>query len=86
MNERNLQLLVSPGFLVALSVLLLNDFVLKLQFNNVFTGKLSDFAGLFILPLFWTALFPRLKFSIYVLTAIVFIFWKSVYSQPVIES
>jgi len=86
MNERNLELLVSPGFLVALSVLLLNDFVLKLQFHNGFTGRLSDFAGLFILPLFWTALFPRLKFSIYVLTAIVFIFWKSVYSQPVIES
>ena len=86
MNERNLQLLVSPGFVVGLSVLLLNDFVFKQQFHNGFTGKLSDFAGLFIFPLFWTALFPRLKFSIYLVTAILFVFWKSVYSQPLIES
>lgn len=86
MNERRLQLLVSPGFVVGLSVLLLNDFVFKQQFHNGFTGKLSDFAGLFILPLFWTALFPRLNCSIYIVTAILFLFWKSVYSQPLIES
>jgi hypothetical protein len=67
-------------------VLLLNDSVLKQQFHSALTGKLSDFAGLFIFPLFLAALFPRLKSFIYLLTAISFIFWKSPYSQPLIES
>jgi hypothetical protein len=66
--------------------LLLNDFVLKQQFHNAFTGKLSDVAGLFIFPLFWTAFFPRLKSSIFISTALAFTFWKSSYSQGLIET
>ena len=85
MSERNLNVLASPGFLVSLLLLLLNDFIFKAQFHNGLTGKLSDFAGLFVFPLFWSALFPRLKSPIYVLTAVLFIFWKSVYSQPLIN-
>lgn len=85
MSERNLNVLASPGFLVGLLLLLLNDFIFKAQFHNGLTGKLSDFAGLFVFPLFWAALFPRLKSTIYVLTAVLFIFWKSVYSQPLID-
>jgi hypothetical protein len=64
----------------------MNDFVLKQQFHNDFTGKLSDVAGLFIFPLFWTAFFPRLKSSIFVSTALAFTFWKSSYSQGFIET
>lgn len=41
------EILASPGFLISLSLLLCNDFVLKPTFSNQFTGKLSDFAGLF---------------------------------------
>ena len=86
MNDRQLHLLVSPGFLGCLFVLLLNDFVLKQQFHNGLTGKLSDFAGLFVFPLFLTALFPKLRSYIFFLVAFTFIFWKSSYSQPLIDS
>jgi len=86
MSNLQLHTLVSPGFMGGLGLLLLNDFVLKQQFHNGLTGKVSDFAGLFILPLFLTALFPRLRRHLYVLTAFSFIFWKSTYSQPLIES
>jgi hypothetical protein len=85
MSDRNVEVLGSPGFLVSLFVLLLNDFVLKEQFHSALTGKLSDFAGLFAFPLFWAAFFSRRKSFIYLLTAVLFVFWKSVYSQPLIE-
>jgi hypothetical protein len=85
MHRRNLHFLVSPGFLVGLCILLLNDFVLKQHFHNSFTGKLSDFAGLFVFSLFWTIFTPRYKFPIYLLTATLFIFWKSEHSQSLIE-
>lgn len=74
--------LTSPGFLLGLGLLLLNDFILKAAFHNWLTGKLSDFAGLFIFPLFFTAFFPRQKVWIYAATALGFVWWKSAYSQP----
>ena len=40
--------LSSPGFLVALAVLLANDLWWKAAYDNWLTGKLSDFAGLFV--------------------------------------
>jgi hypothetical protein len=85
MKKRDLTILVSRGFLAGLSLLLLNDFLLKPLFHNWLTGKLSDFAGLFIFPLFWTVLFPRHKRAVYVLTAVLFAFWKSAYSQPLFD-
>lgn len=84
--RRNLNLLVSPVFLLGLFLLLLNDFYLKSCFHNALTGKLSDFAGLFIFPLFYVAFFPRLRRSIYIITAALFIFWKSPFSQPLIDN
>ena len=84
-TERRLEILSSPGFLIGLSLLLTNDFVLKEQFHNVFTGKLSDFAGLFVFTLFWIAVFPRHRTLICIATAVLFVFWKSAYSQFVIE-
>ena len=68
-GRMNLSILASPGFL-ALSLLIVNDFVLKPLLNNPLSGKLSDFAGLFVFPLFWVALFPRLRNSIYLFTLI----------------
>ena len=85
MTNRNLHILSSPGFLIGLSLLLTNDFMLKEQFHNGFTGKLSDFAGLFVFSLFWIAFFPRHKRLICVATAVLFVFWKSAYSQSLIE-
>ncbi len=84
-NKNSLSILVSPAFLVGLGLLLLNDFFLKPTFHNWFTGKLSDFAGLFIFPLFFTAFFSERKRWIYAVTAIGFVFWKSEFSQPLIE-
>lgn len=77
--------LLSTGFLTGLFVLLLNDFVLKQQFHNSLTGKLSDLAGLFIFPLFLTALLPHWRKHIYFATAAGFAFWKSTYAEPVID-
>lgn len=86
MTERSSHhILGSTGFLIGLLLLLLNDFVLKQQFHNGFTGKLSDFAGLFVFPLFWTAFFPRQKTFVFVSTAALFLFWKSVYAQFLID-
>ena len=85
MTNKSVNILGSPGFLIGLSLLLANDFVFKEQFHNGFTGKLSDFAGLFVFSLFWIAFFPRHKTFICVSTAVLFVFWKSAYSQFVIE-
>src|SRR4051794_33419248 len=85
MSQKNLHILASPAFLTGLFLLLLNDLILKRQFHNGLTGKLSDFAGLFAFPLFWAAFFPRRKSLVYISTAVLFIFWKSAYSQPLIE-
>jgi len=81
----NLKPLTSPPFLISLFLLLLNDFYLKAAFHNAFTGKLSDFCGLFIFPIFWSVLFPARKQSVYILTALFFIYWKSRYSDPFIQ-
>jgi len=80
------KILTSLGFIIGLIVLLLNDFVFKELYNNWITGKLSDFAGLFIFPLFWTTLFPKHKDKIFWLTGLLFIFWKSSYSQVLIDT
>ncbi|MBK9450291.1 MAG: hypothetical protein IPN95_12935 [Bacteroidetes bacterium] len=86
MLKNKSHLINSYWFLTGLFLLLVNDFVLKAHFGNWFTGKLSDFAGLFIFPIFFTALFPRQKKAIFVLTAILFAIWKSSLSQPFIDT
>ena len=43
--------LASPGFALALVVLVLNDHVLKTAYPGWITGKLSDVAGLVVAPL-----------------------------------
>lgn len=78
--------LYNPQLIAGLLLLLLNDLVLKPQFHNWFTGKLSDIVGLYIFPLFWCAFFPALKRHIYLLTAAGFIFWKSTLAQPLIDT
>lgn len=79
------RLFTSIWFIIGLIILLLNDFIFKTTFGNWFTGKLSDFAGLFIFPLFWVTIFPKHKNKIFFLTAIIFIYWKSSYSNGLIS-
>lgn len=85
-NNHRLDLLTTPAFLFGLAILLLNDWVWKGQFSNMLTGKLSDFAGLFVCAVFWTALFPTQKRWVFALTGVFFVFWKSSLSQPLIDS
>ncbi|MEP2936444.1 MAG: hypothetical protein ABJM06_11445 [Gilvibacter sp.] len=68
-------------FLLSVLVLMLNDFYLKFEFHNYFTGKLSDFAGLFAFPYFISMIFKHRIKAVYWATALFFVFWKSSYSQ-----
>jgi hypothetical protein len=46
----------APAPLLAVALMGLNDAYLKYRFHNALTGKLSDLAGCFFLPLFVSAL------------------------------
>ncbi|MCZ2444296.1 MAG: hypothetical protein LC101_11040 [Flavobacteriales bacterium] len=81
----NPKLFTSYGFIIGLCLLLGNDLILKPLWGNWLTGKLSDFAGLFVFTLFWIAFLPRFKKIITVCTGLLFICWKSPYSQSCID-
>jgi hypothetical protein len=68
-------------FIICLVLPLLNDFYLKSIFHNALTGKISDFCGLYVFATFWSALLPAQKLRIYFSTALLFIIWKSSYSE-----
>jgi hypothetical protein len=68
---------LAPWFLVGFTLLVINDFVLKVAFGNFLTGKLSDFAGLFVFPFFISAILPARRDLVYVATGILFCAWKS---------
>lgn len=84
-HSLRLHLLTSPIFIASLIILLLNDHWAKMAFSNFWTGKISDFAGMFILPLFLLAFFPRYKKEVFALATCFFIWWKSPFSQGVID-
>ena len=71
--------------MISVGLLLVNDFYLKYQFHNYLTGKLSDFVGLFAFPYFVSLLFKSKVKTVYILTGILFIFWKSSSSQFAID-
>ncbi|MBO9594801.1 MAG: hypothetical protein J7599_17995 [Niabella sp.] len=79
------QKLGHPAFLLSVLLLLLNDWLLKPVFHNDLTGKLSDFAGLFAFPFFLSAFFPAHKKTMHIATAVLFVWWKSEWSQPFID-
>lgn len=66
-------------------ILFVNDHILKAQFSNILTGKLSDIVGIIILPLLLTYTFPKLKTNSLWISALLFTFWKSPYSQELIN-
>ncbi|OXB17970.1 hypothetical protein [Flavobacterium reichenbachii] len=76
MKKIKLELFTSELLVLGIIVLLLNDFYLKYEFHNVITGKLSDFAGLFVFPFFVSIFLPKHSLRIYIVTALFFIFWK----------
>lgn len=82
---RNKFLLCNIIFILSLIILFLNDHFLKLHFHNWFTGKLSDVVGIILLPFLLTFLFPKLRQNSIYFTALFFTFWKSPYSEKLIE-
>jgi hypothetical protein len=85
MKTQRFEIFRSPVFLLCLAMLLANDFWWKYHFSNSVTGKLSDFTGLFMFPLFLTAIFPSRKQNIFVLTFLGFIIWKTPLANGFIE-
>src|SRR5687767_12493968 len=87
MHDRTaLHLLLTPAFLCALLLLLLNDHVLKPAFGGVVTGKLSDFAGLFAFTLFFVSLLPKRSSVIALSVTLLFVYWKSPLSEVMITT
>ena len=82
--KQRLSPLTNSYFVLSLIILLTNDFYLKYEYHNWITGKLSDITGLFVFVYFWTVIFPRQKSTIYILSGLTFVYWKSAYSQPLI--
>lgn len=78
------KLLSSPLFVISVTLLLLNDMWWKAEFGNFFTGKLSDFAGLFAFGVF-LSLFSKQKKLVLGLVGLFFVFWKSDLSTPLIS-
>ena len=83
MNRRS-ELILDPIFIVSLILLAVNDHVLKAAYENWFTGKLSDIAGLVVLPIFIAFLAPRLERWAALLSGVWFVFWKSPFSSGLI--
>ncbi len=81
-NDRNI--LLSKGFLFGLTILILNDNYFKYHFPGFVTGKLSDIAGLYIFPMFLSAIIKKNQTQFYWLTFIGFIIWKLPISDIVI--
>jgi len=79
-----LAVLIQWPFLLALLVLLANDFYLKQHFANALTGKLSDFAGLFVFAQFLAAVTGAQIRRVCWITAGMFVFWKSPAASPFI--
>jgi hypothetical protein len=84
MIKRN-NILLNPIFISSLLILAINDHILKYYFNNWLTGKLSDFAGLIVLPLFLSFLFPKLSKWTCFISALFFIYWKTKFSDSLID-
>lgn len=79
-------LLQSRLFLMGLVVLVLNDHYFKSAYPSWLTGKVSDLAGLFILPVFLSAISGRSVALNCFLSALVFIIWKSPLVEPLITA
>ena len=83
-SKYQFQYILNPVFVISLVLLILNDFIFKSQFDNWFTGKLSDFAGIAVFVLFFSVFFKNKK-AVFIISAVLFILWKSEYSQAFID-
>lgn len=84
-SNSNKNLISNYVFVLGLLILFVNDQVLKFAYPNFITGKLSDICGIIIFPFFLTFIFPKLKQNSVFVASIIFAFWKSEYSQGLID-
>jgi len=84
-SNRNKYYLLNYVFVFCVLVLFMNDHYLKYAYPNWLTGKLSDAAGIILLPLLVAFLFPALKRHSIWISAVLFAFWKSAWSQGLID-
>lgn len=81
------QYLLNPFFVACLLVLLMNDFSWKDIFHNWLTGKLSDASGLAMVTMLAFALGGwKARRLVCFTVSTLFIFWKSDWSQPLIDA
>ncbi len=66
-------------------ILAVNDHFWKDTYHNWLTGKISDLAGLIVLPVFIAFLFPKLTKWSCQISALFFIYWKTELSNGLIE-
>jgi hypothetical protein len=85
MKKLHIEFIASKMFIIGLIVLIINDNILKYIFPGFITGKLSDLSGLFIFPIFFSIFWYKNRKVVYILTALLFTFWKSSLSQPIIN-
>jgi len=72
-------------FLCGMILLVLNDQIFKWEFANALTGKLSDFAGVFVLPFFLSFFFPKHILRNVIAAGLLFTFWKLPVSETAIQ-
>ncbi len=81
-------LIINPIFLISLTLLFINDHFLKRLFPSVITGKISDFAGIFILCVFLVFILGKLintKRSLILLHALVGLLFISLQIPEVLD-
>lgn len=83
--RRNRYYLLNYLFLVSLLLLVMNDHLFKSAYSNWVTGKLSDAAGIILLPLLIAYGFSRLRDHAGWLSAVVFLWWKSPFADGFID-
>jgi hypothetical protein len=86
MGKPVLGILGTWPFVASLAVLLANDLYLKAACSSYLTGKLSDFAGIFLVAALAFVLFPRRAALAGSAIAALFLWWKSPASDGFIEA
>lgn len=86
MSRNKTLLLLHPFFLVCLFLLIANDHWWKYEYANVLTGKISDFAGVFVMAVCLVACCRVSKNFAIIFTALFFCWWKSPLSEWLITT